>query len=350
MAARLVRLLAWPCASVLGGFDEVAPAVPLRREAEQPLMAAGSDEAPTVRLRNGVEMPLLGAGSARYSDSEAADVVKAALKADFVLIDTAFDYKDQRGVGKGVADSGRSRESVFLETKVPGCGLDPAISMSACYGDTAKVLEEDLRQLNMSYVDLVIVHFPPAAASATRSCVNLACEQVQNQWRALEEFYEAGKARAIGVSNYCASCFACLDSTAKVYPMVNQVNYHIGMGPDAGGFKSFADSKGVVLQAYSPLGKGHQRVQDEILHGELTTRLAKAHGKSSVQVALKWLVQRGMAVVTESKSLTHLRADLDLWSWNLTEAEMAEADRFDLPGMPSFACDTSFSSERELLF
>merc|ERR1719277_800176 len=88
---------------------------------------------------------------------------------------------------------------------------------------------------------------------ALRSC-RFSCSAVRDQWAALEEFYNASKARAIGVSNYCPSCFACLDGNATVYPMVNQVGYHIGMGPDPSGFRSFADSKGVVLQAYSPLG------------------------------------------------------------------------------------------------
>jgi len=291
---------------------------------------------------------MMAAGMWQYSDEEAADSVVAALEAGFVLIDTAFDYKNQRGVGQGFVRSGRQRDSVFLETKVPGCGLDPAVSMQACYEDTVKILHEDLRQLNMSYVDLVIVHFPPAPAMVTRTC-SLACNQVRDQWRALEEFYDAGKAKAIGVSNYCPSCFECLDSTAKVYPMVNQVGYHIGMGPDASGFKSFADSKGIVLQAYSPLGNGpvHRGPQEEILHGELTSRLAKAHDKSTIQVALKWLVQHSIPVVTKSSNPAHLRADLDLWSWNLTEAEMAEADDYHLPGMPSFACN--FVSDVELV-
>merc|ERR1712232_1263831 len=213
-----------------------------------------------------------------------------------------------------------------------GCGTDPAISASRCYSDTQKVLEENLQRLSMTYVDLVIIHFPPRGSFITRTC-SFSCQAVKDQWKALEEFYAAGKARAIGVSNYCPSCFSCLDSFAKVYPMVNQVSYHVGMGPDPSGIVSFCRKKGVVVQAYSPLG--FPTTNPSITTGNCTTTLAKNHGKGTIPVALKWLVQHGIPTITKSSNPTHLAEDLDLWSWSLTDAEMEDADRLHIFGMYS---------------
>merc|ERR1712007_161365 len=214
------------------------------------------------------------------------------------MVDTAYDYHNQAAVGRAIGKVNRS--SVFLETKVPGCGLDPAVSTDRCYSDTAKVLAGNLKDLNVTYVDLVIIHFPPKMSMLMRTC-SFACQQVKDQWRAMEEFYFSGKARSIGVSNYCPSCFKCLDGAAKVYPMVNQVGYHIGMGNDPSGIRSFCDEKGVVLQAYSPLGNKPwtKGADSEILSGAFTTALGKAHGKSTVAVALKWLVQHGVPTITK---------------------------------------------------
>lgn len=295
---------------------------------------------PTVSLRNGVQMPLLADGVWQYDDAGAEASVRSAFQVGFRMVDTAYDYHNQAGVGAGVRATGIPRERLFVETKVPGCGMDPAVSK--CYDDTKKVLDMDLTLLNMSYVDLVIIHFPPRSAFLSRTC-RWSCEQILDQWRAMEEFYAAGKAKAIGVSNYCPSCFECLEGKTSVYPMVNQIQYHIGMGPDPAGFKSFAEKHGVVLQAYSPLGNTpfSHGPNPEILSGKFTTALAEAHGKSTVQVALKYLVQHGVAVVTKSSNPDHLAQDLDLWSWNLTDDEMQQADAFRLAGAPSFACNSA---------
>lgn len=293
----------------------------------------------TVLLRNGVRMPLIAAGTWQYDNETAEASITAALKVGFTMIDTAYDYYNQLGVGRAIRNSNVPRQSLFVETKVPGCGFDGTVTDN-CYNGTKAILETDLSLLNLSYVDLVIIHFPPKAAFFMRSCHLWVCSQVQDQWRALEEFYAAGKAKAIGVSNYCPSCFACLDK-AKEFPMVNQVSYHIGMGPDAGGFKSFADKNKMVLQAYSALGNtpSSKAPNPDILKGEFTTKLAKAHNKSTVAVALKYLVQSGIPAVTKSSNPAHLKDDLDIFSWNLTDDEMKAADKYHIFGMPSFACN-----------
>lgn len=299
-------------------------------------------DAQTVTLRNGVEMPMIAAGVWEYNSSEAQESVEAALSVGFKMIDTALDYHNQDGVGKAIKSV--PRESVFLETKVPGCGLGEGVTLFECRKKTQEALAKDLQLLNVSYVDLVILHFPPLPTMLnvlSHTCEKFECGLIQDQWSALESFYNDGKARAIGVSNYCPSCFDCLFEKATILPMVNQVQYHIGMGKDPQGFKSYADAHGIVMQAYSALATSKSKDHDFILNGNLTNTIASNHNKSAVQVALKYIVQQGIPAITKSSNPEHLAADLDLFSWNLTSAEMHDLDAYSHEGIgdnPSFAC------------
>jgi diketogulonate reductase-like aldo/keto reductase len=281
-------------------------------------------------------------GSWEYNSSVAEDSYRKALSVGYTLFDTAYGYHNQDGVGRALNTVPRS--SVFLETKVPGCGLDGVSNSSpeACANGTKEMLEANLKELNMSYVDLVLIHEPPKGAFSIRSC-HLVCDQVKAQWKVLQEFYEQKKARAVGVSNYCYSCMECLDWNETVTPMVNQVEYHIGMGTSSGihgdkGMKTFADAHGVVMQAYSALGGG-DAFRKAIIEGQLETEIAKAHNVSSVQVALKWIVEQGIPALTKADNHEYLIEDADLWSWNFTASEMAKLTAKERPiGLPSFAC------------
>mmetsp|Transcript_13933 Transcript_13933/g.31374 ORF Transcript_13933/g.31374 Transcript_13933/m.31374 type:complete len:330 (+) Transcript_13933:48-1037(+) len=316
-----------------------------------PLLLA-APPAPTIKLRNGVEMPMAAAGVYQYNSTEAYTSVSAALKVGFRLLDNALDYLNQDGVGKAIKDSGIPRSEIFIETKIPGCGnpLDPAKASSnwfTCYQDSQKNLQTNLNQLGVDYVDLVIIHFPPMPSFITRSCNDWSggCAMARAQWRAMEEFYKAGKARSIGVSNYCQSCFECLNN-ATVFPMVNQLMYHVGMGVDPKGLMSYGAERGVVTQAYSALGNtpwgGH--ASKDILAGNLTTAVAKAHNVSTVQIALKWITKQQIPLVTKSSSEDHLAQDLDLWSWDITDDELSALNnhkppKFSINNIPSYACD-----------
>jgi diketogulonate reductase-like aldo/keto reductase len=181
--------------------------------------------------------------------------------------------------------------SIFVTSKVPGCGAGQGVGGGkSCGPDTKKVFTEDLSLMGVDYADLMLVHFPPTSCSAMK------CKEIQEQWAVFEEMYAQKKARAIGVSNYCQSCFECLLKSAKVVPMVNQVQYHVGMGVDPIGLKTYLAAKNITMQAYSPLGDGSK----DLITGRLVTSIAKAHGKASgATVALKWLVQSGVPLVTK---------------------------------------------------
>merc|ERR1711990_981265 len=131
-------------------------------------------------------------------------------------------------------------------------------------------------------VDLVLVHFPPFTNN---------CNTMQSQWSAMEEFYKAGKAKAIGVSNYCPSSLECIAQTATVTPQVNQVKFHVGMGTDPIGLKSYCDAHGIHMQAYSPLGNGGT----ELITGDLVKSVGANHNKTGAQVSLRWIHENGVS-------------------------------------------------------
>lgn len=142
---------------------------------------------------------------------------------------------------------------------------------------------------------------------------------IQEQWRALEEVYRAGKARAIGVSNYCKACLDCLLRTATVTPHINQLQLHPGMGSaDPSGLVGECKSAGIAVQAYRPLAQGR------VLKDPTVRAIAEAHGKTAAQVALRYVVQLGLSAITTSENEQHMRESLELASWSLDQAEMQE--------------------------
>ena len=295
---------------------------------------------PLIKLNNGVQMPAVAAGTWQYDADTAQQSVAAALSAGFTHIDTAHDYcadgstgkcktgSNQQGIAKTIAGVGR--DSLFITTKVPGCGMQ-GIGRASCAADSLAAAEANLNELNTSYVDLLLIHFPPIGG-----CGALNCGVIQKQWAALESVYRAKKARAIGVSNFCVSCLKCLAKNASAtVPAVNQIEYHIGMGADPEDLISTCRARGIVAQAYSPLGDN----TSELISGSLVTSIGAAHQKSGVQVALRWIYQNGVAVTTKSTNPAHLADDLDLFDWSLTTDEKAQADAATSPkGTPSFMC------------
>ena len=226
---------------------------------------------PSTTLANNVTMPqvLLGMGlwcndNVRcplpkppcrpcYNNSLGEQVLTLALSTGFSGVDTARGYGNQIGVGAAVRAS-KQPGSVFVQTKIPGC--KDSMSTQTCMKQTAADLQYDIDQLALGRpIDSVLLHSPPINSTKGDACAGpLLCGLAQTQWSVLELAYAAGKVRAIGVSNYCSVCLECLKHTAKVFPMVNQVQYHAGMpGADPTGLISYMHSHGVVPQAYSPL-------------------------------------------------------------------------------------------------
>merc|ERR1712048_536212 len=274
-------------------------------------------EAPTIpthKLNNGVDMPMMSIGTWQYDTSTAEQVVKDALSVGFNHIDTANNYRNQKGVGAAL--KGVPRDSYFLTTKIP----------DGTASQTRQYLQQDLSELGLDYVNLMLVHFPPRDNS---------CSKMQAQWKELEDFYNAGKAKAIGVSNYCPSSIECIMETATVTPAVNQVQYHVGMGIDPIGVKSASEKHGIHLQAYSPLGNG----KSDLITGDLVTSIGANHNKTGAQVALRWIQENGVSLTTKTTKISHMQEDLDVFNFQLAADEKATLDAATRPsGQPSFMC------------
>merc|ERR1719498_1145721 len=273
---------------------------------------------PNITLNDGTGFPMLSLGTWQYSSSTAEAAVKLALENGFNHIDTAYMYNNQVGVGKALKNFPRS--SYYLTTKVE------AQNSGDVYSATNKQLESDLTQLGLDYVDMMLLHSPARSCSA-----------IQEQWRAMEDFQKAGKAKSIGVSNYCKSSFECLAKTQKVVPAINQIELHVGMGPDPSGIVSYAKNLGVATQAYSPLGDG----SSELITGSLVTKIGKAHGMSGAQVSMNWLIQHDVAVTTKTTKLSHMQDDLGIFGFSPKQEELQSLDKATSPsGRPSWACSS----------
>jgi 2,5-diketo-D-gluconate reductase A len=270
---------------------------------------------PTHKLNNGVDMPMMSIGTWQYDSATAEQVVKDALSVGFNHIDTANNYNNQKGVGAAL--KGVNRESYFLTTKIP----------SGSGSQTRSYLEQDLSELGLEYVDLMLVHYPPRGNS---------CSSMQDQWAAMEDFYKAGKAKAIGVSNYCPSSIECIMQTATVTPAVNQVQYHVGMGVDPIKVKSTSEKYGIHLQAYSPLGNG----KSDLITGDLVTNIGDKYEKTGAQVALRWIQENGVSLTTKTTKTSHMQEDLDVFTFQLSAADKSSLDAATQPsGSPSFMCN-----------
>ena len=268
---------------------------------------------PAAVIAPGVKMPLAGLGTARGCPPSAAVIaadIKLGMEAGFTAIDTATLDPCYNDTAVGHALKGVPRADYFLISKIPS-GLTGF--------QAGEALEYALAQVGVPYVDLMLIHHPNAAPN-----MSLAAS-VQAQWAALEAFHKAGKAKAIGVSNFCNHAMEAVLQTATIRPAVNQVLYHAGMGPDPDGIVSFARQHKILVQAFSPTDEGNP----VLLGGEPYKSIGAAHNKSGLQVAFRWLTQRDppVAYVTAADKLAYLQEDLDTFDFDLTAAEIAEVDK-----------------------
>lgn len=287
---------------------------------------------PTVTIAPGVELPMAGLGTWLYNNTVAEAAAAEALALGYVHIDTANDYDNQLGVGRAIKASGRARKSFFLTSKVPG-GLNAS--------ETTAAHAQNLQDLGLAYVDLLLVHYP-----TTMSATPVGSKAMrQDQWKAMEALVRAGKTRAIGVSHFCESQMQDILEMAAIKPAVNQVQYHVGMGPQgpkANDNKAFDRAEGILFQSFSPLcgpcTLGNSTEPDRsLINGPLVSAIGKSHGKSGAQVSLKWLVQQGIPVIPKTDTKKHLLQNMDLFTWQLTAAEMKQLNAAATPGVAGAA-------------
>lgn len=248
----------------------------------------------TVKLNNGVEMPIIGYGVFQVSPDEAAKCVEEALSVGYRSIDTAQAYYNEEGVGQGIKNSGVSRSDVFVTTKV---WVSNAGEQKA-----AASIDESLRKLQTDYIDLLLIHQHYGDYYGT--------------YRAMEKALKAGKVRAIGLSNFDEGRFTDLAAYNEVVPAVLQLQTNVFSQQQEQ--QQFLAEYGTRLMAWSPLTQGRK----DFFTNPLLTKIAAAHGKSVAQVALRWLIQRGIVVIPKSTHRERMAENLDVFDFNLSEEEM----------------------------
>ena len=252
----------------------------------------------TVQLNNDLECPVIGIGTFMLSPAEAENSVREALKMGYSLVDTANAYVNERAVGRGMKASGVKREEIFLSTK-----LWPSEY------ENENAMEETLARLGVDYVDLLYIHQPAGNWLAG--------------YRQLEKAYKEGKAKSIGISNFEGKYIAELETKWEIAPQFIQVEAHPYFTQTE--LRKTLDKYGVRIMSWYPLGHGDKSLISEPVFAEL----GKKYGKTPAQVILRWHTQMGFAVIPGSKNVDHIRDNLNILDFTLTDAEMAQIAKLD---------------------
>ena len=251
-------------------------------------------------LQNGVQMPLVGFGTFMLSGETCVKAVAEAIQRGYRMIDPAEAYGNEKVVGAGIRASGIDRRELFLVTKVN----------FKSYEHAEQTVMQSLENLGTDYLDLLLLHWPFA--------------NYYGAWRALEKLYEAGKVRAIGVSNFEPDQLLDLIAYNKVAPAVDQIETNLYCQRSAE--RGWMDKKQVAHMAYAPLGQGNR---NEMFREPAVLALAEKYGKTPAQVLLRFLTQKGIAVIPRSTQPEHIRENFALFDFKLTADELAQLSALD---------------------
>jgi 2,5-diketo-D-gluconate reductase A len=257
---------------------------------------------PTVKLNNGLSMPMLGFGTNTLNDAVCVRSVADAISVGYRLIDTAKVYGNEEFVGAGIKKSGIRREELFVTSKL---WVD-----DSGYENAKKAFETTLNKLGLEYLDLYIIHRPRG--------------DVKGSWKAMEELYEKGKIKAIGVSNFDPEQLAELMTYAKIKPAINQIETHVFFQEP----KLYEVLKNVKVQmeAWSPFAAG----RNGIFTNQTLADIGKKYSKSIAQVCLRWHYQRGIVAIPRSTQKAHMIENLDIFDFELDEADLKTIATLDL--------------------
>lgn len=257
----------------------------------------------TIKLNNGIEMPQLGYGVYQVSPEECERCVSDAISVGYRLIDTAQAYYNEEGVGNAINKCGVNRDELFITTKVwiSNAGEEKA----------ALSIEDSLRKLKTDYIDLLLIHQPLSDYTGT--------------WRAMEKAVAAGKVRAIGLSNFYPDRFVDMAEYASIKPAVNQLKTNVfSQQWDSETEMSAYDTK---IMAWAPLTQG----DPELMTNKVITTLADKYGKTPQQIALRYLLQRGIIAIPKSVHIERMRQNLEVFDFTMTDDEMESFRGLDKP-------------------
>ena len=254
----------------------------------------------TITLNNGIQMPMLGFGTFLIGGADCEESVLTALRSGYRMIDTAEAYGNEEAVGNGIVKGGIPREELFIVTKVN----------FRSYENTRETVEASLKKLKTSYLDLVLLHWPFGNYYAA--------------WRELEKLYKEEKIRAIGVSNFAPDRLIDLIEFNEITPAVNQIETHLLCQRRTE--HSWMEKYHVRHMAYAPLGQGRK---NEMFENPVLVEIAKAHGKTAAQIALRFLMQSGVVILPKSVHEERIKKNFDLFDFELSADEMDRIAKMD---------------------
>lgn len=256
---------------------------------------------PNVTLANGVQIPQFGLGTWKVTDqAEYAGMFSAAVQAGYRHFDTAQIYGNEQMLGAAWQAAGLKREDIFITTKIWIKNFGPKKAKSS--------FQESLNMLSVKYIDLVLLHFPVTVFR-------------KKAWGALEDLYEAGQTKAIGVSNYTIKHLEDMKSYAKIMPHVNQVELHVFLQQPE--LLKYCRENGIVVEAYSPLA--HAKANEE----PVIQAIADAHGRSYAQIMLRWCVELGLVVIPKSVTSSRITENAEIFDFELTPEDIEELSKLN---------------------
>ncbi|XP_046671338.1 1,5-anhydro-D-fructose reductase-like isoform X2 [Homalodisca vitripennis] len=287
---------------------------------------------PTITLNNGRHMPAVGLGTWQMDDAQAEKAVLQAIDLGYRHFDTAFIYHNEVAIGKAVRQKIREgvikREDVFITSKLWCTSHSPEAVLRACH--------RSHRYLSLDYIDLYLVHWPFGLKSKTEPLNPQVFDEfdstsLEETWREMEKCVDEGLVRSIGVSNYNSVQLARIANAARIKPVINQVECHVGLPQHQ--LLQFCREWGVAVAAHSPLGApyrpGRPRGAPSTLEQPALAQLAHKHGKTPAQIALRYVVQLGAIPLPKASSVEHMRDNLKIFDFKLDKREMETLDRLD---------------------
>lgn len=258
----------------------------------------------TYTLSNGVKIPQIGFGTWEIQNNFAAQAVINAVNCGYRHIDTAQGYANEQGVGEGIRLSGVNRDEIFVTTK-----LDAAVRT---YKETLTAIDNSLKTMRLDYIDLMLIHSPQPWTEFREE--NRRFDENNDIWRAFEKAYKDDKLRSVGVSNFEKEDLDNILSSCSVPPMVNQILAHVGNMPFE--LISYTQSKGILVEAYSPIAHG------EILKNEQIKAIAGKYGVTVPQIRIKYLLQLGLLPLSKAANQLHMASNADVFGFNISTEDI----------------------------
>lgn len=265
----------------------------------------------SLTLRNGVKIPCMGFGTYKAADGESTQVIRTAIECGYRYFDTASFYGTEPFLREAIKESGISREEFFIASKLWKDEMG--------YDNAKKAFERTLKNLGTEYLDLYLIHWP-LPTSGYKDWKTLDRET----WRALEELYKEGKVKAVGVSNFLPHHIENLLKICEISPMVDQIEFHPGYTQDA--VVNYCREKGIIVQAWSPIGRGR------VLEDSLILGLAEKYKVSAAQICLRYAVQKGIIPLPKSSSAERMRQNQDIFSFEIEKEDMYRIDTMPQTG------------------